>query len=302
MTQKNQQMAVTNEVKDVIKKAGDRFQKVKTDLEWNKEAFYSKQMIDKNSMLQSFVRQNPQSVINAIVNVATVGLTLNPALSYAYLVPRDGKCSLDISYRGFIKILTDSGTVRNIEAEDVHEGDYFVAHKGTSPKFEFSRALKNRGELLGTFALAHFHDGGCQWLYMDLEEIQAVAKTSATFGKSFSPWQGPFEGEMRKKTVIRRLFKTLPHTKIRENVITALEIDNDTNHHKFDSPKDKGDLNEIFEDAQEVTETPEKEPKKGEGQEDTTQEKSPEKSSKGPQEAPSPPSKDPKSGLFKEGS
>lgn len=115
---------------------------------------------------------------------------------------------------------------------------------------EFSRALSTeRGELLGTFAIAYFHGGGSQWLFMDINEIKEVAKTSATYTAKFSPWRGPFEGEMRKKTVIRRLFKTLPQSKIKDNVIRALELDNETNPHNFKT-SESNDLDVIFEDVQ----------------------------------------------------
>jgi recombination protein RecT len=252
-----QQIAKQNPIRDLIKKAEPKFKMVSSELDWVKEAFYANQIIQGNSMLQSFISKSTDSLVNSIVNVATVGLTLNPALGYAYLVPRDGKCKLDISYRGFIKILTDSGTVRNIDAEDVYENDHFIARKGSDSLLEHSPSFKNRGEYIGTYAIAFFHDGGNQWLFMNADEINACEKVSANKSEKFSPWKGDFRPEMRKKTVIRRLFKYLPKSKIKDNVISALGIDDDTNQVDFKKEK-KDSISDIFQDAEVVQENEKK--------------------------------------------
>src|ERR1043166_7788210 len=54
------------------------------------------------------------SVLRAIMNVAQIGLTLNPVSKYAFLVPRYNsqarvlECVLEPSYIGLAKLLTDS--------------------------------------------------------------------------------------------------------------------------------------------------------------------------------------------------
>lgn len=247
-------------LREAIKKAEPKFKLIDSGLDWMKESFYANEIISSNSMLQSFVTKNPNTLIHAIVNLATVGLTLNPALSYAYLVPRDGKCRLDVGYKGFIKILTDSGTVRNIDAEDVYENDYFLARKGTSPMLEHSPAFKNRGEYIGTYAIAFFHDGGNQWLFMNADEIASCEKVSVNKSEKYSPWKGEFRSEMRKKTVIRRLFKYLPKSKIRDNVISALEIENDTNPVDFKKERTES-IGDIFQEAEVIQENGKKEVK-----------------------------------------
>jgi recombination protein RecT len=257
-------------LREAIKKAEPKFKMIDSGLDWMKESFYANEIIQSNSMLQSFVNKNPDTLIHAIVNLATVGLTLNPALSYAYLVPRDGKCKLDIGYKGFIKILTDSGTVRNIDADDVYENDHFIARKGSDSLLEHSPAFKNRGEYIGSYCIAYFHDGGNQWLFMNADEINACEKVSVNKSEKYSPWKGEFRSEMRKKTVIRRLFKYLPKSKIKDNVISALEIDNETNAVDFKKNHNES-IGDIFQEAEVIPENG----KKKEPEEKTEQKEKP---------------------------
>lgn len=232
----------------LVFKGQKQFNALGTDLDFNKEATFAIQIIQQSDMLTSFIKSNPQSIINSIVNIASIGLTLNPALAFAYLVPRDGKCILDISYRGMIKILTDAGGIRNIDADDVYENDHFVYRKGTDPVLKHSPAIKNRGEYLGTYAIAYFTAGGSQALFMNEQEIKAVEETSKSKGSKFSPWQ-TFRGEMQKKTVIKRLYKILPKSNISDSVLNVLEQEALNNPHEFNHPEEKSN-DEIFNDIQ----------------------------------------------------
>jgi len=73
-------------------------------MNFNREAGFAIQILMNNPYL---MKADPLSVKDAVVNIALTGLTLNPALKYAYLVPRkvksDLKCILDISYIGMIR-------------------------------------------------------------------------------------------------------------------------------------------------------------------------------------------------------
>ena len=83
------------------------------NLSFAKESGFAMQILKANEYL---AKLDPISIRDSIVQVALTGITLNPALKYAYLIPRAGKCTLDISYMGMIKILTDAGFVKNIDA------------------------------------------------------------------------------------------------------------------------------------------------------------------------------------------
>ncbi|MEG7982429.1 recombinase RecT, partial [Listeria monocytogenes] len=62
---------------------------------------------------------NPDSVRRAIMACAIIGITLDPASKFAYLVPRDGEVKLDISYMGLMEIAVRSGSIRFARARMV---------------------------------------------------------------------------------------------------------------------------------------------------------------------------------------
>ena len=59
-------------------------------LNFEQEKSFAVQQLCKNDYTLSVARDNKNSLVQAIDNLASIGLSLNPALNWAYLVPRDG--------------------------------------------------------------------------------------------------------------------------------------------------------------------------------------------------------------------
>lgn len=65
------------------------------------------------------------SKLQAVFNVALTGLTLNPTLKLAYLVPRYNNASrelevhLEPSYQGLVKLVTDTGSAKSVSSQVV---------------------------------------------------------------------------------------------------------------------------------------------------------------------------------------
>ena len=110
-------------IKNEIYAIRDTFQARLTNqsLSFEVEAGFAIQQMEANDYLLSVAMGNRQSVINAVTNVAAIGISLNPARKQAYLVPRDKKVCLDISYIGLIDLATQSGSVVWVKAELVYE-------------------------------------------------------------------------------------------------------------------------------------------------------------------------------------
>ena len=53
------------------------------------------QIFQSNTTLQ---KCNPQSIFDAVVNVARTSVSLNPVLRLAYLIPRKNQCILEITF------------------------------------------------------------------------------------------------------------------------------------------------------------------------------------------------------------
>lgn len=253
---KKKQEIVLTSTQKLVFAAKNAFEKGNDyQLNFNQEANFAVQALEANPYLAGCT---PESIKNAIVNVSLTGITLNPALKFAYLVPRQVKneriCVLDISYMGMIKILTDAGAIKSVDANVVYENDVFSYSQGTNPYLEHQRTLKDRGEALGAYAIAYFRDGGSQFVIMDKSEIEAVRATSESWknekGRAYSPW-AKWEDEMWKKTALKRLFKLLPKTNFSDNLIAALA--NEHQNDIQDTAKDdrfENDFTDVFDDAE----------------------------------------------------
>lgn len=187
----------------------------RTGLDWQAEAMFAMQACASNDYLTKVANGNPFSMRTAMVNVAAIGLSLNPATQYAFLVPRDNKVIVDISYRGLIRIATDTGSVLWAKAELVYKADKFE-WRGTTqePVHHYDPFDSNRGDLLGAYCKAKTVDGEILVEAMSLQEIYKVRDKSKAFENEKGPWIDWFE-EMVKKTVIKRASKTWPKTDVR---------------------------------------------------------------------------------------
>jgi hypothetical protein len=117
-----------------LAKAADDFAKTADGLNYDREKIFAMQALMKNEFSMATANKNPLSVRLAMLNVAATGLTLNPAYGYAFLVPRDGAIVLDISYKGLLKIATDTGSIVWGRADVVYEADDFESAPIASPR------------------------------------------------------------------------------------------------------------------------------------------------------------------------
>ena len=189
-----------------------RFTDIAPDMAFKKEAMYAMQAMSNNTYLAA---TDPKSVASAVLGVAMSGLTLNPALGHAYLVPRKGKAVFQPGYQGLIYLLIKSKMVKQVEARVVHENDEFSLEYGTDTRIVHKPALKDKGNIIGFYAIATDPTNSKYIEYMGADEVMANAMRSDMNKKTNTltgAWQTDFV-EMGRKTIIRRLFKYLPkHT------------------------------------------------------------------------------------------
>jgi len=229
----------------VIDKAKDQFLKISSAtqenmLVWNSEANFAMQAIHKNQYNLKAFQNNPDSLRDAIINVASIGLSLNPATSYAYLVPRDGSICLDIGYQGFIKIATDTGSIMWAKADVVYESDKFEYNGPAKiPTHSANPFSKDRGEVIGVYCIAKTCEGDYLIETMTEKEIQDIKAKSPSANSSYSPWN-TFPNEMMKKAVIKRASKTWPKTEKHDRLQKVIEHVNQEEGIDFneDSPDD----------------------------------------------------------------
>lgn len=201
--------------------AKDRFIEIASTqqiVDWKRESMFALQAIEKSDYMTKIANENPASLRNAIINVAAIGITLNPAAQYAALVPRDGSVCLDIMYRGLLKIATDAGSIRWAQAELVYAADKFSYHGPTrAPDHAADPFSKQRGGVVGVYCVAKTVDGDLLCEVMSIDEVNAIRDRSSAWKawvskKKSCPWVTD-PGEMAKKTVIKRARKTWPESR-----------------------------------------------------------------------------------------
>ena len=169
------------------------------------------------------------SILQAIYNTALTGLTLNPVLKLAYLVPRAGECCLEPSYQGLIKLITDTGSATTVYSYPVYKGDHFKISLGTSIDIEHEPKFESE-EIEKFYAVGILHDGTRQVEVMTLAQVNEIRATSESY-KSFKKgkgygciWESHFS-EMGRKTVLRRMVKQLPKTERWDKLGEAIQLD-----------------------------------------------------------------------------
>jgi recombination protein RecT len=209
------------------------FESVMVDRSANfeREAGFAIQMVTANDYIQKVAIANPQSVRNAVTNIAAIGISLNPASKQAYLVPRKGAICLDISYMGLMHLAIDTGSIKWGQAKLVRESDVF-ALRGLDalPLHEYAPFSKNRGELVGVYVVVKTADGEYLTEPMDISEVYDIRDRSEGWkayvkdSTKTCPWVTD-PGEMIKKTVVKRAYKYWPKTERLEQAIHHLNTE-----------------------------------------------------------------------------
>jgi recombination protein RecT len=221
-------LAVLNKKEaEIIRSVQHDFESVPNlKLDFQREYGYALQAISLNSTLADTSRKAPESLQMAIYNVATTGLSLNPVLGYAYLVPRASRVILELGYKGMIYLMANTGYVRSVKADVVREKDEFQFSQGTQPFLHHVPAMlsdNERGAVICAYAVASLVGGGEHFEVMHISEIEKIAS-----GSKSGVWNSN-RPEMIKKTVIRRLFKYIPKPDLPENVLAAFRLHDENN-------------------------------------------------------------------------
>ena len=181
-----------------------------------REAEFAIQALCASEYALRLARENPQSVRDAVTNIAAIGISLNPAKKQAYLVPRKGGICLVISYMGLLDLAVQSGSILWGQAEQVYLSDEFIMNGfDQPPTHKRNPFAKDRGDLVGVYVVVKTKDGDYLTATMTANEVYDIRDRSDAWKayqkdkSKLCPWVTD-EGEMVKKTVIKRAYKTWP--------------------------------------------------------------------------------------------
>lgn len=160
------------------------------------------------------LRADRKSLLEACLLSAQDGLL--PDGREAALVLFGGKVQYMPMVAGIRKKVYQSGEITSLVARVARENDVFKVIYGDDERIEHEPALFNAGPMIAVYAIATYRDGSKSREVMTIEEIDRIRAISRS-GKS-GPWRDHYE-EMAKKTVIRRLSKSLPLSAEADEVI-----------------------------------------------------------------------------------
>jgi len=129
---------------------------------------------------------------------------------------------------GLRVLMRNSGEVAALHAQLVYEGEPFRIVLGDEERIEHERKLDcvDDSKIIGAYAVATLKDGEKVREFMTWKEIERARNVNKHWAKG--PWAS-WKGEMSRKTVVRRLFKSLPQSvdKEGERLQRAIERDDE---------------------------------------------------------------------------
>lgn len=198
----------------------DKLAKIHGAVNFLEEASFAMQVIQDSEFLCKIAMSNQESFRRAILNVAIIGLSLNPFKREAYLVPRKVnkvmKVCLDPSYIGYMNIYINIGAIQWFAAEIHRKQDDFVwLGFDSKPAHRFDPS-EDRGPIKGAYVCAKLPSGDILSTYMKIDDIYKIRDTYSESWKSenrkYSPWFTQ-EETMVIKTVVRHAKTFWPYNR-----------------------------------------------------------------------------------------
>lgn len=119
-----------------------------------------------------------------------------------------------LGYQGMVDLVYRKCNIL-LSAVDVRTNDKITSTNGVWTHTITNPLKKQRGEVVGYICFANLPDGRVKSDFIDIDEVETIKKKSMSFkyaestGAKDSVWHLNAD-EMGKKTIIRRIFKTLP--------------------------------------------------------------------------------------------
>ncbi|WP_317119743.1 recombinase RecT [Cronobacter malonaticus] len=210
---------VVNQVYELINPLKVEFEQVcaEPSINFKRESEFAMQIFANNDYLAKTAMNNTTSTRSAIMNVAAIGITLNPAQKLAYLVPRKGAICLDISYMGLMHIAQQSGAIKWCQSAIVRKNDQFRREGLDKPPVHIYSEFdtkEQRGEVVGAYVVVKTDDGDYLTHTMRIEDIYSIRDRSEAWKAYKSkgtacPWVTD-EEQMMLKTVVKQAAKYWP--------------------------------------------------------------------------------------------
>jgi phage RecT family recombinase len=208
--------------------------------------------LSRNAGLARVAQNNPESLLNAIMKAAELGLVIGGAYEHCWVIPYKEEAQLQIGWQGMRYLLMRSGAIVKLAAACVYEGDEFNIELGDKealihrpmlnddrrrdPKWMFDKR-----NIRGAYAVAWLPTGLTAHRWCEMGEIEAARlKSKVPDGPAWTH----FYPAMASKTPVRRLGKlidncgpTPENLEAWERYGRVLEVERSQYHNLDDIPK-----------------------------------------------------------------
>lgn len=162
---------------------------------------------------QKLAKCTDASLVSICYQIADLGLSLNPAADYIYIIPYGNTATLQLSYKGLLALVKQANPDLIIFANIVFEGDQFSQKITTAnPNLVDLEHIpgSNYGDISKIIGAYVLMKEGINMpytvAYMNLQQLQKARQQSKAPN---SPAWINFPDEMYKKVVLRRAMKNL---------------------------------------------------------------------------------------------
>lgn len=212
-------------------------------LNMQRQVMFAIQHIEANPYL---LNCTTESIKQAVESVALTGLSLNPKLQQAYLIPRKVKgklvCVLDPSYMGLITKMHDYKIAVDVFANVVYSNDdyEFETMTNTVIKHKTWKELGKveKGEEYCVYVCVVTPSGYRMYREISIERVNDIMMTTESYKASkrgdkkdhyASIWEGIHREEMIKKTAVKYIWKYLPKNEQMEMMGDVIDRSNFAN-------------------------------------------------------------------------
>lgn len=175
---------------------------------FNKQRFELNCIATLKDNLENWNGKRVETIAAALAKGAYLGLDFFNGECYA--IPYKKDVQFQTSYKGEIKLCKrySSRPIKDIYAKNVRRGDFFEEKiENGAQSVSFRPRPFSDEEIIGTFAVILFEDGGMIYDTMSVAEIEKIRHTFSKAPDSPAWTKSP--GEMYKKTVLRRVCKMI---------------------------------------------------------------------------------------------
>ena len=200
------------------------------------------QVVNSNYLLKDADRT---TILNAAAMAASMDLSINPNLGFAYLIPYKNnkkgivECQFQIGSKGLVQLAHRTQLYTFINAVEIWEDNFVSWNPATEEiKLDYSKAIS--GKVVGYFAMFRLSNGFEKKTYWDLDKVQKHAQRySKSWGQKTSSWTTNFDA-MAKKTVLKSIIRGFgPMSVDMENAVLSDQsvITEDAKFDYVDNPK-----------------------------------------------------------------